>query len=219
MNTKVIELDAVEAMYKTICENKNNIVLICLGPYTNVGTLIQKHPDVVEMVNHIYCEGCAAYNHKIEGKKWKDYVSFNASTDPEAMEIVFNSGIPITIIPSRMGRELANFNEQEVYKIREINDVGRFFYEMYSAYWEHNYTDRRIATNDTCAIMALRFPKLFKKKKAIMEMDTDEQPGKTTVKYSKHGNVNFVYGVKKKAMHKIFYEAIAKMGIFKFYED
>ena len=219
VKTKPIEKDAVEEMYEVIKQNKNDIVIISLGPHTNVGTLIRRHPNVVDMVSHIYCEGCAPYGWKNQGKRWMNYVSFNASSDPEAMDIVLTSGIPITIIPSRMGRELANFNEQEVYNIREINDVGRFFYDMYSAYWEHNYPDRRIATNDTCAVMAMRFPKMFKMKKAIMKVDTEEMPGRTTVKYAKNGNVNFVYAVRKKKMHDIFYKAIEKLSDFKFYKD
>lgn len=216
VKTKVIDLNAVEAMYKTICENKNNIVLICLGPYTNVGTLIQKHPDVVDMISHIYCEGCAAYGHKIEGKKWSNYVSFNASSDPEAMEIVMNSGVPITIIPSRMGRELANFTEEDVMKIRDINRVGYFFFQMYTGYWEHNYPDRRIATNDTCACMIFRFPKLFKTKKANFEINTSDKPGKTTVTFTKSGKINYAYKLNKNKMHQMFYDAIKKLDFLPF---
>lgn len=214
--TKVIDSHAVEAMYKTICENKNNIVLVCLGPYTNVGTLIQKHPDVVNMISHIYSEGCAAYGNKIEGKRWCDYVSFNASSDPEAMEIVMNSGIPVTIIPSRMGRELANFTEEEVVKLKDINRIGYFFFQMYSGYWEHNYTDRRIATNDTCACMILRFPELFKTKKCHFEVNTTDKPGRTTITFTKTGHVEYAYKINKKKMHQKFYEAIKKLDFLPF---
>ena len=49
------------------------------------------------------------------------------------MKIVMESGIPIRIVPSRMGRELANFNEEEVFKIRELNDTGKFIFDMYSS--------------------------------------------------------------------------------------
>lgn len=211
VETKPIKKDAIEAMYETICENKGNIVIIALGPHTNVGTLIQKHPDVVEMVNHIYCEGCAAYGHKMEGKRWSNYISFNASSDPEAMQIVFNSGIPITIIPSRMGRELANFTEEQVMAIRDVNKVGYFFFQMYTGYWEHNYPDRRIATNDTCACMIFRFPKLFKTKKCFFEINTTDKPGKTTVTFNKKGNVNFAYKVNRNKLQQKFYEAIKNL--------
>lgn len=212
VKTKPIEKDAVEAMYETICENKGNVVLICLGPHTNTATLINKHPDVVGMINHIYCEGCSAYGHKIEKiKRWKDYVSFNASSDPEAMTIVFNSGIPITIIPSRMGRELANFTEEDVMAIRDVNKVGYFFFQMYTGYWEHNYPDRRIATNDTCACMIFRFPKLFKTKKCFFDINTTDCPGKTTVTFNKKGNINYAYKVNRNKLHEHFYQAIKKL--------
>ncbi len=218
VETKPVEKSAVEAMYEVIKENPNDVVIISLGPHTNVGTLIQTHPDVINMVSHIYCEGCAAYGNKIE-KNWDKYISFNASFDALALKIVMESGIPITIIPSRMGRELANFNEKEVFKIREINDVGKFFFEMYNQYWEHNYKDRRIATNDTCACLALRFPELFKTKRADVTVNTTDMYGRTDFNFNKNGKVEYVYKVNKKKMHQYFYSAIKKLDRFKFYKD
>ena len=218
VKTQPIEKSAVEAMFEVVKEHQNDICIISLGPHTNVATLIKNHPEVVNMINHIYCEGCSAYNHKIE-KHWKNYISFNASFDAEALKIVMNSGIPITIVPSRMGRELANFNEKEVFEIRELNDVGRFFFEMYNQYWEHNYEDRRIATNDTCAVLALREPSLFKTKKATVKVNTTDMYGRTDFEFSKKGNINYVYKVNKKKMHECFFRAIKKLDDFKFYKD
>lgn len=213
-----IDKPAVEAMYEVIKQHPNDINIIALGPHTNVGQLIKTHPDVVEMVNHIYCEGCAAYGNKIE-KNWGKYISFNASSDALALKIVMESGIPITIIPSRMGRELANFNEKEVFAIRDINDVGRFFFEMYNQYWEHNYEDRRIATNDTCACLALRFPKLFKTKRANITVNTTDMYGRTDFEFTQNGKVEYAYKVNKKKMHNYFYDAIRKLDRFSFYKD
>lgn len=217
VKTKPIDTPAVEAMYNLIKENPNEITILSLGPHTNVGTLIKEHPDVVGKIKHIYCEGCAAYGKRIE-KNWKKYISFNASTDAEALKIVMESGVPITIIPSRMGRDLANFNEREVFEIRELNDVGRFFFEMYNQYWEHNYKDRRIATNDTCAVLAFREPNLFKTKKAKVHVDVDEMYGRTNFEFTKKGHVNYVYKVNKKKMHACFFRAIKKLDHFKFYK-
>lgn len=218
VKTKPIEKSAVEAMYEVILSHPKDISLIMLGPHTNVGQLIKDHPDVVNMISHIYCEGCAPFGLKGEGR-WIDYISFNASFDAEAMKIVMESGIPITIIPSRMGRELANFNELEVFSIRELNDVGKFLFEMYSEYWEHNYEDRRIATNDTCAVLALREPKLFKTKKAIVKVNTTDMYGRTDFEFTKKGHINYVYKVNKKKMHDCFFKAIKKLDRFKFYKD
>ena len=211
-----IDKDVVEAMYEEVVKNKGEIVIIALGPHTNVGKLIAKHPDVVGMIKHIYCEGCAPYG-KITGSRWDNYVSFNVSTDPDAFKIVINSGIPITIVPSMMGRELANFTEEQVMQIRDINDTGRFIYEMYNGYWEHNYPDRRIATNDSLATLIFRFPKIFKSKKCFISVDTDEILGRTFIEFNKRGNINYVYKVNRKKMHKAYFNAVRKMSRFKFY--
>ncbi len=216
VKTKPLPTDAVEAMYKVIKENPHEISVVLLGPQTNMGMLIDKHPDVIDLVNHIYCEGCAPYGLKSEGK-WINYVSFNASSDPEALKIVMESGIPITMIPSRMGRELSNFTEKEVLKIRDINDTGRFIYEMYSGYWEHGYEDRRIATNDTCAVLALRCPNLFKTKKAFFTVDVAEMPGRTLIEFNKRGNVNFAFKCNRKRLHEFYFNAVKKLDKFKFY--
>ncbi|MBQ8615797.1 MAG: nucleoside hydrolase, partial [Clostridia bacterium] len=217
VKTQPIDMPAVEAMYNVIKENPNEVVILSLGPHTNTGTLIKEHPEVVGMIKHIYCEGCSAYGNRIE-KNWKNYVSFNASTDAEALKIVMESGIPITIIPSRMGRDLANFNEKEVFEIRELNDVGKFFFEMYNQYWEHNYKDRRIATNDTCAVLAFREPGLFKTKKAIVEVDTKDIYGRTNFIFTKKGHVNYAYKVNRKKFKECFHRAIKKLDGFKFYK-
>ena len=118
-----------------------------------------------------------------------------------------------------MGRELANFNEKQVFEIREINDVGRFFFDMYNQYWEHNYKDRRIATNDTCACLALRFPQLFKTKNATVVVNTTDMYGKTEFIFNKKGHISYVYKVNRKKMHQYFFNAIKKLDRFKFYND
>ena len=218
VDTKPIEDSAIEAMYKVVKQHPNDVNIIALGPHTNIAGLIKAHPDVKNMISHIYCEGCAPYGKKGEGK-WTKYISFNASFDAVAMKIVMESGIPVTIIPSRMGRELSNFNEKEVFQIRELNDVGKFFFEMYNQYWEHNYDDRRIATNDTCAVLALREPKLFKTKKAKVNVNIDDMYGRTDFEFTKKGHVNYVYKVNKKKRHECFYRAIKKLDRFKFYKD
>ena len=218
VKTKPIEKPAVEAMYEVINNHAGDINIIMLGPQTNVAYLIKQHPDVVNKIKHIYCEGCSPYGWKSE-KRWIEYISFNASSDPEAFDIVMKSGIPITIVPSRMGRELANFTEKEVYDIGKINDVGRFICEMYSGYWEPGYQDRRIATNDTCALLNLRYTKLFKTIGVDVEIDTDRMPGKTTMTKNKHSHIQLAVKVNRKKMHQFYFDAVKKLDRFKFYKN
>lgn len=215
VKTKPIKKDAVEALYETIKKHKNDISLIVLGPHTNIGNLIQKHPDVVDMISHIYCEGCSLNGYEKGNNRWTSHLSFNVSSDPEAFYITTHSGIPMTIVPSKAGREFANFTEQQVYDMALINDTGKFLSIMYSGYWERNYEDKRVATNDTCAVLACRSPEYFKTEKITIDVDTTDAPGKTTIKKDKNSNIELVVGVDKERLHKFYFDAIKKMDNFK----
>lgn len=214
---KPIEKDAVEAMYDVLLKYKDDgkVNVIMLGPHTNLGYLLKKHPDSSSMIKRVYCEGCAPYGWDGQGR-WKHYVSFNASSDPEAFDIVVKSGVPMTIVPSRMGRDLANFTEEEVLKIADINDVGNFIYQMYSGYWEHGYSDKRIATNDTCAVLICRFPELFTTVPVKVEVDTFDIPGRTVMEKVDKSNIELVIDVDKKRMHELYINAIKKLNFLKF---
>ena len=214
VKTQPIKKHAVEAMYEVIKQNAGNICIIALGPQTNIAKLILKHPDVKSMVNHIYTEGSASYQ-TTSNPRWTEHKSFNARTDPEAVDIVINSGIPITYVPSEMGREGANFSEEEINYIKSINDVGRFLWKMYSGYWEPGYPDKRIATNDTCAVLAMRFPSLFKTELASFSINTTDKPGKTIITKNPKGNVNFAIAVDKQRLHEFYFNAVKKLNRIK----
>ena len=216
VQTKPIEQDAVEAMYEKIKKYPGEIKIIALGPHTNLGNLLVKHPDVKDMISHIYCEGCSLNGYENDDKRWANHLSFNVSSDPEAFYITTHSGIPLSIVPSKMGRELANFTEEQIEEMGKINDTGKFLATMYKGYWERFYTDKRIATNDTCAVLMCRNPSLFKTEKISIDVDLNEVPGKTTIHKDENSKVELVVGVDKEKMHKFYFDAIRKLDRFKF---
>lgn len=215
VDLKPIDTDVVEALYETIKNNKNEISIIALGPHTNIAHLIQKHPDVVDMVSHIYCEGCSMNGFEQGNGRWVTHLSFNVSSDPEAFYITTHSGIPMTIVPSKAGREFANFTEQQVYDMAKINDTGKFLSIMYSGYWEKDYEDKRVATNDTCAVLACRNPEFFKTEKIEIDVDTDAIPGNTTIRKVKNSNIDLIVSVDREKLHEFYFDAIKKMDNFK----
>lgn len=215
VNMKPVNKDAIEVLYETIKANANDISVIALGPHTNIGWLIKNHPDVVGMISHIYCEGCSLNGYDDVDDRWSSHLSFNVSSDPEAFYITTHSGIPMTIVPSKAGREFANFTEQQVSDMAKINDTGKFLSTMYGGYWERNYVDKRVATNDTCAVLACRKPEFFKTEKITIDVDLDEIPGKTTIQKVKDSNIELVVGVNKEKLHQFYFEAIKKMDNIK----
>ena len=185
---RTISDDAVEAIYKVIANGDGDIIPIVLGPHTNIGTLIEKHPDVVKKIPKIVFMGGSPYG--IPG--YPNHISFNISSDPEAFKIVLDSKIPLVMLPSIIGRRHAHLSEAYVEKLKDVNDTGLLMNKMYSLYWEPDYPDKRVATNDICALFALVYPEIFTTEKVNVTVDLDDVPGKTWVEFTKDGNVDLV---------------------------
>ncbi len=208
---KIIEKDAIEAMYQVLSEGEGDIIPIVLGPHTNIAMLIQKHPDIIAKIPKIVYMGGSPFG--LRG--YPDHISFNISSDPEAFKIVLDSKIPLLMVPSSIGRRKAHLDEKYVYKMKETNDVGKLLFDMYSEYWEPNFPDKRIATNDTCALFALTYPELFKTKKIDISVDLEDVPGKTFVSYNKNGYVTLVTDAKRKKFLKLLETELKKLNHIK----
>lgn len=188
---KVIENDAVEEMYRILNEGDGDIIPMLLGPQTNMGLLLQKHPDIIKKIPKIIFMGGSPFG----VKGFPNHISFNISFDPEAMQIVLDSKIPLVMIPSDMGRRKAYLTEDIVYNMKNTNEVGEFLFEMYDKYWEPGFDDKRIATNDTCAYIYLTHPELFTLEKAFVTVDVGKDAGKTLVDFNENGNVEIAVAV------------------------
>jgi len=206
-----IEEDCVEAMYRVIKENPNEIVIIAIGPHTNLGNLFTKHPDAKKLVKMIVYEGCAPFGLPND----PEYNSFNAKTDPEAQKIVLESGIPVVMTPSNIGRYKTHFTEEMIKEFPFINDTTRFLHKTCETYWEPDAPDMRIATNDTCPVFYLDDPSIFKTKKAFVSMDCNEHPGRARATFDKNGPITIIVDVNRKRFFKLLYKTLHKLDKFK----
>lgn len=206
---KIVKENAVEAIYKVLSEGDGDIIPLLLGPHTNFGILIEKHPDILKKIPKIIFMGGAPFG--MPG--FPAHISFNVSSDPDAFKIVIESQIPLIMVPSDMGRDKAHLEEDYVYKMRDTNEVGHFLFEMFDKYWEPNYPDKRIATNDTCAYMYLIHPEIFKTEKIKLTVDTET--GKTIAMYDNFGHIDLVVGVDRSKFMEIMNKKLHYFDNFK----
>lgn len=207
VNKKPIPLDAVSAMYKTIMENDGDVVPVMLGPVTNLAELLIVHPDVKDKIPKIVIMGGAPYGNK----DYPEHVSFNISTDPEAVKVLLDSGIPILMCPSHMGRIRAHLEEDFVHDLVNRGDVGKFLHTMFSTYWEPNYPTKRITTNDSCALFALVYPKMFKIEKVNVCVNCLDVPGRTIIDFVDDGKVEFIDDLDKPAFLSLLLDELEEM--------
>lgn len=84
---------AVELMARILRERVEPVVIAPIGPLTNIALLLRLHPELAPRIAHLSIMGGSIG----EGNTTVS-AEFNIYADPEAAEIVFESGIPITMM-------------------------------------------------------------------------------------------------------------------------
>ena len=85
---------AVDVLISTICGSPGEVTLVTLGPLSNVGTALLREPALAQAVKHCYVMGGTG---ALPGNVTPT-AEFNIYVDPEAARIVFESGMPITMV-------------------------------------------------------------------------------------------------------------------------
>ncbi|QDC09742.1 nucleoside hydrolase [Oceanicola sp. D3] len=86
---------AVDFIIETLRAEAPGTVTLCpLGPLTNIATALQRAPDIAPKIAEIVLMGGAYF----EVGNITPAAEFNIYVDPEAAEITFKSGVPITVM-------------------------------------------------------------------------------------------------------------------------
>lgn len=107
---------AVDALIDTIRANPG-IVLVTLGPLTNVALALGKAPDIAANVSRCIVMGGAACT----SGNVTPAAEYNVWCDPEAAEIVFRAGLPIEMVGWELAMHEANIMPEEMQMIREFD--------------------------------------------------------------------------------------------------
>lgn len=85
-------LHAVDLIAKLIRESDKSVTLIATGPLTNIALFLKMHPRLKPKISEIVFMGGSASR----GNR-TPYAEFNIWMDPEAAEVVLQSGLPLTM--------------------------------------------------------------------------------------------------------------------------
>lgn len=85
---------AVDFILETIQQYPNEIEIVCLGPVTNIANAFKKNPSAINQVKKIWVMGTAGFG---QGNA-TPVAEYNTFKDAEALEILFQAKIPMTII-------------------------------------------------------------------------------------------------------------------------
>ena len=91
--TKPVSESASEYIRHIVRKYPHEVTLITLGPLTNIATALNSDPELAGMVR-----GLTMMGGSLSGGNITPAAEFNIYVDPEAARIVFQSGIPITMV-------------------------------------------------------------------------------------------------------------------------
>jgi len=210
--TNLVEEHAVEKMRQVLIRSNEPVVIMPIGPLTNIGVLLRMYPEVKQKIKQIVLMGGA-----IGRGNRRVYAEFNIGVDPEAAKIVFESGLDIVMAPMDLGPQALVYREDSE-KIKKMNLVGKMFYSLFKNYRSGSF-ETGLKMYDSCAIAYLLAPKMFTAQKVYVEVDvqSDLSAGQTYVDLrnflKQKPNVTVLTDLDSKQFKKWFLAAIAKCNI------
>lgn len=165
----LLPLNAVSFMAKVLHESQEPITIVATGPLTNVAALLLAHPELKPKIAAIYLMGGG-----IQSGNWTPAAEFNMFVDPDAADIVFRSGLPITMAGLDVTRK-ALVLPKDTHRIRLLGTPVAlavagwldFFYCFYKA---HGYAGSPI--HDGVAVVALIAPQILTMRDMYVAVET-----------------------------------------------
>ncbi len=160
------------------------LVLITLGPLTNVARAMAREPRLKEWISHIIVMGGAV---EVPGNV-TPYAEFNIYNDPLAASAVFASGVPITLVGLDVCLQ-TYLTEQDLAWIAGPSRSEQLAQKLLAG-WFQAHPGGAYHLCDPLAVAAAVQPGLLKYRQATVavEVQEGEKLGKTTASYG-NGNV------------------------------
>lgn len=163
---------AVDWMIDTLKAAPDNLITLCtLGPLTNIATALTRAPEIKSAIAEIVLMGGGYF----EGGNITPVAEFNIYVDPEAADIVFKSGLKLTVMPLDVTHK-ALTTKPRVDAFRAMGtEVGRMTAEwtdFFERFDKEKYGSEGAPLHDPTVIAYLIRPELFSGRHINVEIET-----------------------------------------------
>ncbi|OWU68567.1 nucleoside hydrolase [Roseovarius sp. 22II1-1F6A] len=163
---------AVDAIIAHVrAEAPGTVTLCALGPLTNIAMALKKAPDIAERLARIVLMGGAYF----EVGNITPAAEFNIYVDPEAAQVVFGAGVPLTVLPLDVTHKALITPDRHHAFAALSSAVGQAvagwlgFYERFD---REKYGSDGGPLHDPCVIAWLLAPDLFTGREINVEIET-----------------------------------------------
>ena len=199
-----------------LAHEPGTITLCCLGPLTNIGMAMVKEPAIVSRIADIVLMGGGCF----EGGNITPAAEFNIYVDPEAADLVFRSGVPITQVPLDVSHSMLT-TQPRIDAFRALGNrsgvVTAEMLEFFERFDEQKYGWEGGPLHDPCVIAYLLKPDLFQGRHINVAIETQSEltRGMTVADYwgvtGRVRNVNYLRSGDPDGFYALLTERIARL--------
>lgn len=106
--------EAIDFILDSARKFKDNLTILAIGPFTNIACAIQKDKLAMSYIHQIVLMGGCFY---------EQFIEYNVFCDPEAAQIVYQSGLPTINIGADVTWQV-QLNDQQTKQILDYHDSG-----------------------------------------------------------------------------------------------
>ncbi|MBA2336663.1 MAG: nucleoside hydrolase [Acidimicrobiia bacterium] len=151
--------NAVDALIDLLTRSEATTVCL-LGPHTNLAMAMVKEPSITAHIDEIVLMGGGFF----EGGNTTPAAEFNIYVDPHAAQVVFTSGVPITMMPLDVTHQ-ALTTDARIARFRALGtpagEAVAGMLDFYDRHDEAKYGTEGGPLHDPCVIAYLLRPELF----------------------------------------------------------
>jgi purine nucleosidase len=207
----------VDFIIETLLAHAPHEVVLCvLGPMTNIATAMMKEPRIIARIKRIVAMGGGYF----EAGNVTPAAEFNIYVDPQAAEMVFASGVPITLIPLDCTHQ-ALTTRARVEQFRAMRNVCgpavAQLLDFFERFDEQKYGTDGGPLHDPCVMAWLLKPELFQSRDVNVSIETQSEltMGMTVVDYwrvtKRKVNATYCRSVDSDGFFALLTERIAKL--------
>jgi purine nucleosidase len=163
---------AADLLHQAATDHRGRLELFAIGPLTNVAEAISADESFATSLRHLYIMG---------GAFWMEQAEHNIKSDPEAAEIVFRSGIPMTICGLDV-TEQVRLREADMSQIRQAGGgIGSVLEDQVRRWWAFTGAAENYLHDPVAILPAVR-PELFRFEQCDVHVEVEgASPGRTRV--------------------------------------
>jgi inosine-uridine nucleoside N-ribohydrolase len=173
-STKPAEGHAIDFIAAQL-EAADDVVLVPVGPLTNIGLLLARYPGIEERIGRIVLMGGAIAEGNVTAA-----AEFNIWADPEAAHRVFTSGVNVTMVGLDVTHR-ALLLPEKAEELRGTGRVGKLVADLYAFYHQHHkrmYGWDGSPVHDALAMGHVLRDDLLKTEHRYVEVDVGPEPGR-----------------------------------------